>query len=59
MNKSKRLTCDDSQQDVPVPEHLPAGGSAAEERLRAAQHEEGRAPARAGAETTRSGEKGR
>ena len=39
--------------DEPVPEILPSGGSGAEERLRAAEHEEGNAPARKGAEKTR------
>ena len=32
------------------PELLPSGGSAAEERLREAEHQQGRAPARKGAE---------
>jgi hypothetical protein len=41
---------DDDQQ---VPERLPAGGSAAMERLREAEHEEGHAPAREGAEKER------
>ena len=43
----------DQNGDEPVPEILPSGGSGAEERLRAAEHEEGNAPARKGAEKTR------
>jgi hypothetical protein len=35
------------------PEILPAGGSGGQERLREAEHKEGRAPARKGAEPTR------
>jgi hypothetical protein len=35
------------------PETSPAGGSGAEERLRAAEYEEGRGPAREGAERIR------
>lgn len=37
-------------------ESLPSGGSAGQERRRAADHEEGRAPARKGAETDREDE---
>jgi hypothetical protein len=44
----RQMTSDD-----PVPETLPSGGSGAEERLREADHEEGNAPARKGAEKTR------
>ncbi len=38
------------------PETSPAGGSGAEERLRAAEYEEGRGPAREGGERTRDDE---
>jgi hypothetical protein len=42
--------------DPPKPENSPAAGSAAEERLRAAEYEEGRGPAREGAERVRDDE---
>jgi hypothetical protein len=57
MSSDKKSTDNEPQEEVPVPEQLPAGGSAAEERLRAAEHAEGRAPARAGEVTTRRSEK--
>jgi hypothetical protein len=38
---------------VEEPENLPADGSGAEERLRSAEHEEGKAPARQGEERVR------
>jgi hypothetical protein len=56
MNHKNTVARTPSHKDPPVPEILPSGGSGAEERLRAAQHEEGNAPARKGAEKTRDGD---
>jgi hypothetical protein len=52
-DKDRRPTPPPIDEDPHVPERLPAGGSAGLERLREAEHIEGNAPAREGAEEKR------
>jgi hypothetical protein len=51
--KEPRVPTPRPKEDPHPPERLPAGGSGALERLREAEHQEGNAPAREGAEEKR------
>ena len=53
MDKLKRILWRSKKGAISEPEMSPTGGSGAEERLRAAEYEEGRGPAREGAERVR------